>query len=336
MFRSTKINGYMKAMRRLGITEQQFLEGTGIAPEQVSNPEYLVSLEQYSSVVSNMMRLTGNPGIGFSLADLADITDFGIVGYAILSSNSLRQVLDVWVEYGNSLVGIPLNIDSIRQIHPGFELMLSTPSKMTALHRFMTEEGMVQGKKMVRDVTGVEPQIGKVWFSYPEPPHRALYEEFCQCPIEFDAPQTVVRYLTPELDAPTQIQNEELLKICAEHCGGVMRASTKDDLLRSRIRSLFLASPGRLPDLNDASAALGMASSTLRLHLDRTGQSYQAIKHEFRFDLAREYLLSGHMAMKQVAYLLGYNSPSAFCRAFKGWTGQTVNQFLKTGVDSKA
>jgi AraC-like DNA-binding protein len=80
--------------------------------------------------------------------------------------------------------------------------------------------------------------------------------------------------------------------------------------------------------LNAAGLALAMSSSTLRRQLESSGQSYQGIKDEFRFDLAGEYLRSGHMAPKQVAYLLGFTSPSAFSRAFKGWSGQTVGQFL--------
>jgi AraC-like DNA-binding protein len=34
------------------------------------------------------------------------------------------------------------------------------------------------------------------------------------------------------------------------------------------------------------------------------------------------------MTPKQVAYLLGFTSPSNFSRAFKGWSGQTVGHFL--------
>jgi AraC-like DNA-binding protein len=329
MFRATKIDGYLKAMQRQGITAKRLLASTGIAPKLVASPEYLISLEQYHAVVANMMALTKNPGIAFSLGDIANLNEIGIVGYAMISSHSLRQALDIWIQFSNSLIGTPINVESFHDVSPGYELIVSTPSRVGALHRFETEELLVQGMKLVHDLTGIKPVIGRLSFNYPEPPHRKLYEKFCKCTITFDAPQTVFRVLQPELDAPIRTGNEELFRICAQHCRDVMRSLPESGLLRSRLRTLFLASPGNLPDLNAAGQALAMSSSTLRRQLESSGQSYQGIKDEFRFDLAREYLRSGHMAPKQVAYLLGFTSPSAFSRAFKGWSGQTVGQFFR-------
>jgi AraC-like DNA-binding protein len=223
-----------------------------------------------------------------------------------------------------------MRTDAFYDVTPGYEVVVSSPSRIGAFHRFETAETMVQGAKVIRDLTGVEPVFGKVSFSYPEPPHRALYEECLKCPLEFDAPQTVVRILKPNLDAPIRTMNEEMFSICAEHCRQVMSSLTGAGLLRSRLRSMFLATPGRLPNLEQAGIALGMSISTLCRQLDDAGQSYQAIKDEFRYDLAREYLRSGHMSPKQVAYLLGFTSPSTFSRAFKAWAGQTVGQFLKS------
>lgn len=334
MFRAIKINGYLKAMKRYGIGARQLLAGTQIDAKLVLNPDYLISLEQYHSVVANMMELTRNPGIAFSLGDSANLQELGIVGYAAISANTLRQALDVWVRYSNSLIGTPIKVESFYDVAPGYEIIISSPSRVGALHRFETEEIMVQGMKLVADITGIRPRFGHAAFTYPEPPHRELYEGFCQCPIEFNAPRTVFRVLEPELDAPIQTQNEELFKICAQHCGEVMRALPESGLLRSRLRSLFLAMPGNLPDLDAAGQALGMSASTLRRQLETTGQSYQRIKDEFRFDLAREYLRAGQMAPKQVGYLLGFTSPSAFSRAFKAWSGQTVGEFLQTPMDS--
>lgn len=329
MFRATKITGYLKAMQQQGISAKRLLAGTDIDLKRVENPDYLISLEQYHAVVANMMKLTDNPGIAFALADIANLNELGIVGYAMISSNSLQQALDVWIKYSNTLVGTPIHVDSSHDASPGYELTISSPSKVGALHRFETEELLVQGMKLVRDLTGVEPRLGKLSFAYPEPGHRALYEAFAHCPLEFDAPHTVFKVLSPNLNAPIQTRNEELFNLCAQHCREVMRSLPDSSLLRSRLRSLFLMAPGNLPDLNVAGAALGMSASSLRRHLDASGQSYQTIKDEFRFDLAREYLCVGQMAMKQVAHLLGYATPSAFCRAFKSWSGQTVNQFLK-------
>jgi AraC-like DNA-binding protein len=140
----------------------------------------------------------------------------------------------------------------------------------------------------------------------------------------------VLRVLAPELDAPIQTGNEELFQVCARHCTQVMRSIPEAGLLHSRLRSMFLARPANLPDLKEASASLGVSVTTLRRQLLANGQSYQTIKDEFRFDLACEYLRSGHMGPKQVSYLIGFKTPSAFYRAFRGWSGMTTVEFMRS------
>ena len=87
----------------------------------VYEPDYLISLEQYHVVVANMMKITQDPGIAFSLSDLANPNDFGIVGYAMISAATLRESLDISQKYSSSLMGQPLRIDTIRETSPGFE-----------------------------------------------------------------------------------------------------------------------------------------------------------------------------------------------------------------------
>jgi AraC-like DNA-binding protein len=328
MFRATKINGYLQIMEQQGIDAKQLLAGTQIDAQLVSRPDYLISLDQYHSVVANMMRLTGDNGIAFSLGNVFNVKELGIFGYAMLSASSLKMAIQLWIEYSKLLIGAPINIEFYQGISPGYELMISSISKKGMLHQFETEETMVQGLKLVQDITGVKPLVGKASFSYPKPRHSRLYDEYFKCPIEFDAPHTIFRILAPELDASIQTRNEELFMVCEKHCREVMRSTPETGILRSRIRSMFLETPGALPDIKTASAALGMSVSTLFRQLETHGQSYQSIKNEFRFDLAREYLRSGHMVVKQIAYLLGYSTPSGFSRAFKDWSGQTVGEFL--------
>jgi AraC-like DNA-binding protein len=327
MFRATKVAAYARAMRQLGFEEKRFFTRTNIDPKRVASPGYLISEEQYYAVVANMIKLTGNPGIAFSLGKLAELIDYGIVGYAMISANSLHDATDVWIKFSNSLIGAPMRTEWY-PVAQGHELTFSSPSTVGALHRFETEEMLVQGINIIRDLSGVDPVFDRVSFAYPEPPHRTLYDETFKCPLEFDTPQTIARILKPDFNARIRTKNEELYTICAEHCREVMASLSEVGILRNKLRTLFLATPGRLPTLETAGAALGMSANTLLRQLDNTGKSYQEIKDEFRFDLARKYLRSGHMTPKQVAYLLGFTSPSNFSRAFKSWSGQTVGQFL--------
>ena len=329
MFRATKVAAYSRAVQQLGFEEAALFARTRIDPRQVSSPDYLISEDQYYAVVANMIKLTGNPGIAFSLGKLADLIEYGIVGYAMISANSLHDATDIWIKFSNSLIGAPMRTEWYPAAQ-GHELSFSSPASIGALQRFEAEEMLVQGINIIKDLSGTQPVFEKISFSYPQPPHRALYDEAFQCPLEFGAARTVARILKPDFNAPIRTKNEEHYSICAAHCSEVMSSLSETGQLRSALRSLFLAAPAKLPTLEEAGTALGMSANTLLRQLSNLGKSYQEIKDEFRFDLARKYLRSGHMTPKQVAYLLGFTSPSNFSRAFKGWSGMTVGQFLNS------
>ncbi len=333
IFRSTKVADYLRLAVEFGIDSARLLEGTGIDGVQIQSPDHLVTLDQYHHVVARLMSLSGNPGIAFSIGRRLRLTDLGIVGYALMSANSLRQALEIWFTYSVSLVGMPVRVDAYRDASPGYEAFFHSHSPAGDIRRYEIEEMLVQGATILAHLTGIEPTLGRVSLAYPEPAHSALYAEFFRCPIEFNAPVSSIWILEPDLNTPVKSMNEEMFRLSREHCRHVMSLLPESGLIRSQLRNLFIASPADLPDLEQAATTLFMSPSTLRRRLADCGQSYQTIKDEFRFDLARDYLVTRHLSQKQVAYLLGFQSPSAFSRAFKGWCGQTVKEYLDSVAD---
>ena len=66
-----------------------------------------------------------------------------------------------------------------------------------------------------------------------------------------------------------------------------------------------------------------MSPSQLRKRLYRAGTSYKRIVLETRMTLARHYLLNSQLPAAEISFLLGYDDPNSFYRAFHTWTGQT-------------
>jgi AraC-like DNA-binding protein len=330
MFRIMQVARYVAALQsHYGIEPARLLKNTGIDPKALSSPDTLISLDQYAAVVSNVHRFANDPAVAFNIGKSMKLSDFGLVGYAMLSAQTLRDATDVWIRYGNSLVGQYVQT-SWGDSDNGHELSFLSVVDTGMLHRFETELAIVGGMIVVQDLTGTKPVFDSIDFTYPQPPHVSLYKKIMKCKLRFDAPKTVVRITEPAFDTPVKTTNPDLFALCAENCSNVMTLLPNASDLLFQLRTLFLSNPSQLPDLDDASKKLGMSASTLLRRLEQAGYSYQRIKDEFRFDLCREYLRSGHMAPKKVAYLLGFSSPSNFRRAFKAWSGVTVTDFLQS------
>jgi AraC-like DNA-binding protein len=65
---------------------------------------------------------------------------------------------------------------------------------------------------------------------------------------------------------------------------------------------------------------LGLTPRSRQRRLKDEGSSFQVVRDEVRRELAISYL-ERRLPVTEIAFLLGFSDPSAFCRAFKRWTG---------------
>lgn len=72
---------------------------------------------------------------------------------------------------------------------------------------------------------------------------------------------------------------------------------------------------------------LGLSERTLHRRLAADGVSYQELLDEVRKAAAGRSLDESTLAIREIAYLLGYSEPAALHRAFKRWSATTPEQF---------
>jgi AraC-like DNA-binding protein len=327
MFRPTKIRHYVAFMKSRGFGAAEVLAGSHIEPAQLHNPAHLIDFAAYQTVVANMIRLTGKQGIGLEVGKESELTDFGIVGHAMMSSKTGRDALQLWLRYSNALVGMLITLHLEEHEHGAWSLTISEMRPMGFLYNFGVEEILTIAIKIGEVQTRQPFAPAAIELSYPAPAHHALYMEYLGCVPRFNTGTTRVRFEAPDLEQPIRGSDEEFNAICLQHCSQILRQIAEDSPLVSRIRSLLLSRIKGLPSLQDLARELCMSDRTLRRRLQAEGHSYQNVINEFRMDLAKEYLGTSRMTPKETAYLLGFKDANAFRRAFKAWTGQTIHDF---------
>jgi AraC-like DNA-binding protein len=93
------------------------------------------------------------------------------------------------------------------------------------------------------------------------------------------------------------------------------------------VRQALLARPGELPGLARIAADQNVSPRTLIRRLKRGNTSYNAILEDIRKTLASDYLLRSDMSVTRIGYRLGYQDPSNFGRAFRGWFGASPGRY---------
>lgn len=94
-----------------------------------------------------------------------------------------------------------------------------------------------------------------------------------------------------------------------------------------RVRSALLEGlPSGESSMEEIASTLAVSKRTLQRRLRDEDTSFQRVLNATREDLARHYLSKTTLSGAEISYLVGFEDPNSFFRAFHTWTGQTTEQ----------
>ncbi|WP_155623617.1 AraC family transcriptional regulator [Burkholderia territorii] len=102
--------------------------------------------------------------------------------------------------------------------------------------------------------------------------------------------------------------------------------------MAERLRSVLLeALPAGELSMAVVCRKLGVSTRTFQRRLKDEGTSFQDTLDTVRESLARHYLTNSSMSGAEISFLLGFEDPNSFARAFQEWTGNTP-QAVRTAL----
>lgn len=91
-----------------------------------------------------------------------------------------------------------------------------------------------------------------------------------------------------------------------------------------RVRSALLeAMPAGKVSMQAVCSKLGVSTRTLQRRLQEEGSSFQQTLDALRHSLAHHYLHHSSLSGTDISFMLGFENPNSFVRAFQTWTGST-------------
>ena len=111
----------------------------------------------------------------------------------------------------------------------------------------------------------------------------------------------------------------------------------KSATMTERVRaSLLELIPSGNTTIDSVAHKLRVSTRTLQRRLKEEGNSFQAALNKTREKLALHYLKNSTMSGAEISFLLGFEEPASFFRAFHNWTGKTPNSFRIDQVKTTA
>lgn len=171
--------------------------------------------------------------------------------------------------------------------------------------------------------------LDAVVFPYPRPAHADDYALIYTERSEFGGERLVARFQANLLDLPIRRDEAALAAFLEGAPGRLTMLYRRDREMVLRVRDILRGALPASLEQEAVAARLNLSPRTLHRRLAEEGSSFRAIKDALRRDLALARLTKTTAAVAQVAAELGYADPSAFYRAFVGWTGMGPEQYRR-------
>lgn len=316
----------------LKIVEAYASRGVDVAPslrdsgiDAKLHPNTSVDLHRASSWIEHVLERHPERGLGLAFAGLANVLSTGIVGFTVLSSETVQEAIETRIRFGALLR--PFFGISLRELDNGLVelalLELDPPHLGPRARAFCMERDLASLAGAWEFLTERRTPFESIEFAYPDPMLRDRYHEVFRCPARFDQARTLVRMRKEALETPLRHANPESSALCAEQCERMLQRMQKGSGVADSVRRQLLRRPSRLADLRTTATALGLSERTLSRRLAAEGTTFLQVLDEVRMTLAVDYLSCTPLSVGDIAGLLGYGDDSAFGRAFKRRHGET-------------
>jgi AraC-like DNA-binding protein len=154
-------------------------------------------------------------------------------------------------------------------------------------------------------------------------PQKAVYEDYFGVRLtksDFNG----VTFSAQDAACPFLTANDAMWSIFEPQLNQRMQDLTQNATYTEKVRACLMEiiASGQY-NVGDVASRLAVSPRTLQRHLRKEGTSFQQVLDGLREELARNYLAISEFSSGQIAFLLGYQDPNSFFRAFRTWTGQT-------------
>ncbi len=304
-----------------GITRAQMLADTDLTETQLLDPAMVVTGQQELQVIRNLLRHLGHrPALGVAVGARYHFTTFGVLGLAIVSSPSVREALNVALQYFHLTFAFTrfLVIDTATETI----ITIDDAEVPEDVRRFVVERDAAALITVKRDFVPTS-MLERLVMTFASDEAWPAYTAFFGVEPEPLGASSFAVMDRLQMEQPLQFANELALNAAATQCRQLLDERQATHRLTQLVRERLMIAKGQMPTMATVAAELFMTARTLRRHLADEGCTFIGVREEVRQRLADQYLAMAEVSIEQTADWLGYAEPSSFINAYKRWHGTT-------------
>lgn len=320
-----------RSMPAFGMDADAAFKHVGLEPPTVNNPKARVSFAQLGALIDHMIEATGDPCVGVKIFAGLKTADMSALGFALSCSASLMngaEMLSRFFPYVISAGHFTI-IDEPDDVL----IVIDSPEGIAPESRTFQRvlECFYAGiSAILRDITGKDGSFRQMFLKRCSHPAIAqALGRLAHCEVVDGAPFDGFKLTRQTMHERLPNPNPEMAMFNEQLLQSQLNAIFRQNIVY-RVEQLVMAGLERGKfSKADIAKELAVSERTLHQKLEERGTTFLDIVTRTRKHLAMQYVKAGELRINQIAYRLGFTSPSNFSRAFKQWTGCTPNEFKR-------
>jgi AraC-like DNA-binding protein len=319
----------LDVLQEKGLCVERVLKAAGKKGFLPEDHDTDMPLGQYLAAIEEAVSACAMPDLGFLVGEKTTPLEHGVLGYALLSSPTLRDSLKRYVRF-QYLQGPLLTVTFSES--GSTAAMTAIPRRgrwrmSPAALRYIVQEWLVGWNQWCQLIGRSGSFFEHVRLGYTSGDQSRHYEDHLGCTVSFGNDETTAIFASRRLDLPLSYADESIAELCDIQCARLLEVLQLKAGLVADIHRQLANRPGSVPTMDEMAQSLFVGKRTLRRRLKEEGTSYREVVSEFRITMARRYLSETDLPANEVAALVGYSDPANLYRIFHRDTGQTPLQY---------
>jgi AraC-like DNA-binding protein len=302
---------------------EEIFAGSGLAAAELT-PDRYISMAIAVELLERAVTATGRPDFALQLGLRQTPSSLGPVGRLMSLAPTLGEAL-------NDLASFQINnsrglVVYFTRLGDDFALGVGIYGRALQVSSLPYDLSIGVGCSLVRQLTRGLVAPVEIMLIRREPKDPAPYHRIAQCPVRFDQAQSCIILSRQQLACKLASADSAARAMLLRQLNEAMSAAPWGvaGKVRHALRPALLQ--GR-DSLREVARAAGLHPRSLERHLKEEGVSFNALKDDVRFTLARELLALTSLPVGEIGASLGYGSHSSFVHAFQRWAATTPTKW---------
>lgn len=311
-------NTILKQFEDIDLDKNDIFSSFNVTPDVLQEPLALLPSGIVGTYIERAINKSGCLSIGFEKGFIIPVTIAGIMYSLYQNCNSVKDIFDkadIYTPIVNPLYSYKNSVENnifYHEIYLDSRFAKEYPLATRQLHE--CQIGLTL--QILYTLTGKRIKPLKVYSMYAKENSNDKLSELVNFPIIYSKDRFALLFDKAILDLPILMANNQLLSTVEEIINSISPNNSNLAFSHSIREQLLQNMPLMDISLKIFARRMNIGERTLQRKLFKEGTSFQTILNEVRTELAKKYL-EQDFRLVDIAYLLGFESQSAFNKFFK-------------------